>query len=128
MTVATVFSPGTPFGRLAPPRAWLATSPLSSAASYSSASRQGTAAPDHVGGVPERTSDTMRHSGGAALAILQAMLVAKSGAQRPHFAAPCLSNEPSEQDTKLSPAATNNDSGSTRLKRAAKLRGFQIHG
>lgn len=34
--------------------------------------------PDHVGIVPERFSDTVRHPGGGALAILQAMLVAKA--------------------------------------------------
>ncbi|MCJ2039225.1 hypothetical protein MKK55_09760 [Methylobacterium sp. J-059] len=34
--------------------------------------------PDHVGSVPECFSDTVRHAGGAALAILQAMLVAKA--------------------------------------------------
>ncbi|MCJ2112849.1 hypothetical protein MKK64_16825 [Methylobacterium sp. E-025] len=33
--------------------------------------------PDHVGGVPERSSDTVSHPGGPALAILKAMLVAK---------------------------------------------------
>ena len=32
--------------------------------------------PDHVGGVPDGSSDTVRHPGGAALAILQAMLIA----------------------------------------------------
>ena len=37
--------------------------------------------PDHVGGVPERSSDTVRHAGGAALAILQALLIAKSAAR-----------------------------------------------
>ena len=34
--------------------------------------------PDLAGGVPERSSDTVRHAGGAALAILQAMLAAKT--------------------------------------------------
>lgn len=37
--------------------------------------------PDHLGGVPERSGDTLRHAGGAALAILQAMLVAKAAAR-----------------------------------------------
>ncbi|TXN66325.1 hypothetical protein [Methylobacterium sp. WL6] len=33
---------------------------------------------DHVGGVPERSGDTVRHPGGTALAIIQALLVAKA--------------------------------------------------
>lgn len=37
--------------------------------------------PDHLGIVPEGSSGTVRHLGGAALAILQAMLEAKAASQ-----------------------------------------------
>ena len=45
--------------------------------------------PDHLGAVPKRSGDTVRHAGGASLAILQAMLAAKTrdSRQRPAFTA-----------------------------------------